>query len=257
MKSGKPALRFFPLFPLLARALGTLTGMSDGVALVVLANLFGFGALVLLHTLVSRESLGSSTADRTIWIISLWPAAFVLVMGYAESLFLCLSIAAFLCWRTGRPWWSLAPAFLAGLCRPVGALLALPALMEAISWWLAGGQRPFGMLTGRLLAIAAAPLGMVTYLSWSAVATGSFFEPLSLQTSRAERGGISDPFSTIAHDTVDLIRGQHLGSALPYAVRFRLRHSHDLPVFQAPGSVRMVRRRLDARGERITEPRLT
>jgi hypothetical protein len=220
--AGKQALRFFPLFPLLGRLVGSLPGISYGTALIVLANVFGFGALVLLHALVSRESLGHETAERSIWILSLWPAAFVLVMGYAESLLLCLSIAAFLCWRTGRWWWSIVPAYFAGLCRPVGVLLALPALVEAVSWWRSSGHRSLGSASSRLLAIAAAPAGMVTYLAWSAATHGSFFEPLSEQTSRLHRGGISDPIATLLHDTSDLVHGHHLGTALhaPFAALF-------------------------------------
>jgi hypothetical protein len=220
--SGKQALRFFPLFPILGRAVGMLPLVSDRAALVLLANVFGLIALVLLHALVSRESLGRSTPERTVWLLSLWPAAFVLVMGYAESLLLCLSIAAFLCWRTGRWWWSVIPALLAGLCRPVGMLLALPALVEAIAWWRSDGQRSLGPVASRLLAIVAAPAGAVAYLAWVAATTGSFTEPLTEQTSRVHRGGIADPVTTLLHDAKDLVHGQHLGTALhaPFMVVF-------------------------------------
>ncbi|MGO9910467.1 MAG: mannosyltransferase family protein, partial [Acidimicrobiales bacterium] len=211
--AGKQALRFFPLFPLLGRLVGSLPGISDGTALILLANVFAFVALVLLHSLVSRESLGHDSAERSIWVLALWPAAFVLVMGYAESLLLCLSIAAFLCWRTGRWWWSIVPAYLAGLCRPVGVLLALPALVEAVIWWRSSGHRSLASASSRLVAIAAAPAGMATYLAWSAATNGSFFEPLSEQTSRLHRGGIADPIATLLHDTSDLVHGNHLGTA--------------------------------------------
>ncbi|MHB1988409.1 MAG: mannosyltransferase family protein [Acidimicrobiales bacterium] len=220
--SPKQALRFFPLFPLLGRAIGTVSGISDGAALILLANVLGLLALVLLHALVSRESLGSDVAARSIWVVSLWPAAFVLVMGYSEALLLCLSIAAFLCWRTERLWWSAAPAYLAGLCRPVGLLLAVPALVEAICWWRSTEHPSLRAVSSRLLSVAAAPVGAASYLAWVAVTSGSFTEPLREQLSRAHRGGVADPIATLFHDAADLVGGHDLGTALhaPFAVAF-------------------------------------
>lgn len=219
--AGRPSLRFFPLYPLLGRLFGGL-GIPTGAALVLLANLFAFGALAGLHALVRREALGEGVAERAIWFLALWPAAFVLVMGYSEALLLVLSIGAFACWRSGRWWWSVPLGLLAGLCRPVGVLLAVPALVEAISRWRADGRPAPRALAAELSAVAAAPAGALCYLGWVGATTGHFFEPLTEQLSKVHRGVASDPIVTIAHDAWDLAHGVHLGTAMHalFAVAF-------------------------------------
>lgn len=212
--AGHQSLRFFPLYPLCVRALSTL-GMSDSAAALVLANVAGFAALVLLHSLVAAESLGRSTASRTVWLLSVWPASFVLMMGYAESLFLVVSVAAFSCWR--RRWWLAAvlPAFCAGLCRPVGFLLALPALYEGAAWLRArGGRLRLSPVVSIVLSVAAAPAGTATYLGWSAATGRGFATPLSEQLTASRRGGVADPFVTLFHDGIDFVHGHHLGTAI-------------------------------------------
>ncbi|MHB8244808.1 MAG: mannosyltransferase family protein [Acidimicrobiales bacterium] len=220
--AGRSSLRFFPLFPVLGRGLATLAGISAGVALILVANGFAFLALVLLHSLVSRESLGPEIADRSLWVLSLWPAGFVLVMGYSEALLLFLTLAAYLCWRTGHWWWSVLPAYLAGTCRPVGLLLAVPALVEALSWWRSGARRSSKAVGARATAVIAAPAGTATYLGWCALTGRGFTEPLALQLSSTRRGAIGDPVVALFHDAVDLAHGRHLGTALhaPFLVAF-------------------------------------
>lgn len=219
-RTGEASLRFFPLLPIAGRALALLPGVSRGAAIVVIANVTGFLALVALHALVSRESLGEGTPERSVWVLSLWPAAFVLVMGYPEALFLLLSILAFACWRARLWWWSVLPAYLAALCRPTGILLALPALVEVVLQWRAGPHRELRDHAGQLAALLAVPAGTVTYLSWVGVAFGDFFKPYQEQLSRANRGGFADPFVTFARLASDLARGVHLGSSLhaPFAI---------------------------------------
>ena len=51
-----PAVRFFPLWPLLGRAAALLPGVSAGAALVVVANVAALAAGVLLYRLVLDET---------------------------------------------------------------------------------------------------------------------------------------------------------------------------------------------------------
>ena len=106
---GHQALRFFPLFPLAARALALVPGVSDGVAVVLIANLGALIGTALLVALVRRERGDDALASRTAWLFSLAPPAFTLVLGYAEGLLLVCTTACFLCLRPAadrRPsWW--------------------------------------------------------------------------------------------------------------------------------------------------------
>ncbi|MGH9172177.1 MAG: hypothetical protein ACRD0Z_15115 [Acidimicrobiales bacterium] len=215
--AGREALRFFPLLPLAARALALAPGIGDGTALLIIANAAAFVALALLYLLARYETKDEQAARRAPWFLALFPAGFVLVMGYAGSLLLVTSLVMFLCLRTGRFAWAGLAGLLAGLCRPVGLLLAVPALVEAARGYggTMGGDR-----LRRTVAVIGAPAGTAVYLTWSKVHDGSFLLPFREQVSPANRGGIADPLATIERDLSDLVHLRHIGTGLhaPWAL---------------------------------------
>src|SRR6185437_8828723 len=137
------SLRFFPLFPAVGRAGSVLPGVSAGVALVVVANLSALGATALLRVLVLRETGDRGWADRSVWLLSLAPPAFVLVMGYAEGPLLLFAVGCFLAIRGARSWqgwaWAAGLGAAAALTRPVGVLVVLPVAIEAVRRWRRAG----------------------------------------------------------------------------------------------------------------------
>ena len=218
-RSGRTSVRFFPLYPLLTRALATLPGISVDVALLVVANVSAFAALALIHRLVMMETHDEELAARSAWGRGMFPAAFVLSMGYADALLLVASLAMFLALRSRRFAAAAVAGVLAGVCRPVGLLLVVPALVEAIR---DHREIPWHQWTSRAAAVASAPAGAAAYFSWSKVHDGSFFLPLSAQISSTNRGGLADPLVTVARDVKDLLHGAHLGTSLhaPWVVFF-------------------------------------
>jgi len=186
----RTGVRFFPLYPLLARALAPVFGGMVDVALLLFANgpalLFG----ALLVRLVRREGAGGTAAERAAWFVALVPSAFVLVFAYSEAIAGCLAVATFLALRSKR-WWSAAAAgFLSGLTRPSGALLAAPALVEAVR-----GARHMsaGDAIARLAAVAAPIAGVGAYLAWVGVRFGTPMLPLDIQQRSWLRGGFVNP----------------------------------------------------------------
>jgi hypothetical protein len=215
---GRQSLRFYPAVPLLTHAVAWLPGVGDGAALLVVANVAAFVATVLLFVLVRRELGDAGVARGTIWILSLAPAAFVLVMGYAESTLLCFAIGCFLALRPAaadgatRPNFVLAGllGFLGALTRPIGVLLALVVAVELVRWWVRLG-RP-GRLAG--LGATVAPLvGLGVFGLWSHHEVGDFWAPLRVQFQSSHHGSLSDPFVTVFHDVRGLWHG-HVGTAL-------------------------------------------
>lgn len=206
---GNEALRFFPLLPVLARSLLAVPGMTAGTSLIVVANLASLAAFVVLYRLVTFELGDEACARRAVWLLALAPPAFVLVMGYAEPLLLLTSLLAFLGFRQRRYGLAICAAFLAGLCRPIGMLLAVPALIEVGANWYAvsGRERLAGIATA-----LAAPAGAAAYLGWVQESVGSFLLPLREQLSASHRGAITDPFVTFARDARDLFHGEHFGT---------------------------------------------
>jgi hypothetical protein len=204
-------LRFFPLVPLLSRALGWVLFDHTAVALLVVANASAllFGAL--LHRLALRETGDAGVARRAAWFGALFPATFVLVAGYAEATAMMLGVIVFLGLRSNRFGWAAGAGFLAGLCRPVGVLLAVPAAVEAARGWRDASTR--GRVE-RVTAVLAPIAGAVVYLAWVGVEFGDFWKPLSLQNRSSLRGGFQDPVTRTADALAELFRGDHFGSGL-------------------------------------------
>lgn len=183
-----PALRFFPLWPLLGRAAAWIPGVDAGVALVVMANAAALAAGVLLHRLVLDETGDWRLARRAVRLLALAPPSFVLVLAYSEALYLTLALPVFLLARRRRWWAAAAVGYLAGLTRPVGALLALPAAFMA--WPERSGRR-----IGPLAATVAPLAGAATFIVWSRGALGDASAPLDQQ--RELRGDFVDPVSRL------------------------------------------------------------
>ena len=209
-----------------------LPGVGDGAALVVVSNVAAFVATALLYILVRRETGDRLVARRAIWFLSLAPAAYVLVMGYAESTFLCLAdrLLPGAPRRRPRPSHGATEpgppgsfvgqppnfvlagvlAFLAALTRPIGVLLALAVAVELVRWWTRLGRSR--RLAG--LGATAAPLvGLAAFGLWSHHEVGDFWAPLSVQFQSSHHGALADPLVTAYHDVRGLWHG-HVGTAL-------------------------------------------
>jgi hypothetical protein len=202
------ALRFFPLLPLLSRLLGVLGHV--GPALIVIVQVAALAAGVLIHRLTLFETGDRPTARRAAWLLALLPPASILVLGYAEALFLAFAIGYFLAVRQGRWWVAAALGLLAGLSRPTGMTLALPGLIEAarhvrLARWP-------GWVT-RAAAVAAPVAGGLVYLLWVGHVYGDWKLPIRLQNSPDLRGGYANPFDTVWHGVRVLAHGS-LGEGL-------------------------------------------
>jgi hypothetical protein len=226
--AGPMSLRFFPLVPAVARGVAELPGVSVGAALVAVSNVCALGAAALLAFLVRRETGDAQLARRATWLLCLAPPAFVFVMGYAESAFVMLCIGAFLCMRRRRWWSAAALSVLAGLARPLGALLVLPAAIECARAWrqthparsTVAARSTRSSRTAALVNVIAGPLGCGAFLAWCGWRYGDAFAPLRIQEEAGHRGALADPFGTLGHDASLLVHGSHLGTAmhLPWVI---------------------------------------
>jgi hypothetical protein len=213
------SLRFFPLLPLLAKVVSPVTGPR--VALLLVVNAAALGAGVLIERLTFHETGDRAAAARSAWFLALLPPAFVLVMGYAESLLIMFALATFLALRRRRWGWAVALGLLAGLTRPLGVLLVVPATIEALRGWRrdapSRGERGL-----RLLAAGAPGAGGVAYLVWSWIAYGDPLRPLRLQQEFDRRGGFVNPVRRLIDAAHQLAAGADLGSGLhfPWAIGF-------------------------------------
>ncbi|GHH77656.1 hypothetical protein GCM10018793_26290 [Streptomyces sulfonofaciens] len=116
-------LAFFPLYPMLVRALATVLpgpAAAAGVVLAVLASLVAaWGVFAVGDRLYGRRA--------GVLLTVLWaalPTGLVQWMGYTESLFTALAAWSLHAVLTGRWLWAGALAALCGLTRPTGVALA-------------------------------------------------------------------------------------------------------------------------------------
>lgn len=189
------AWAFFPLFPLLARGLMTLTRAPWEVVAPILATVLGAAAVVVIHRLVERGAPRAVAARpglplATVGLVSVFPTAVVLQVAYTESLALLLVASALLLLVERRYGWLavvvLALGFTRAVALPVAAVVVVHA---AVRWWSARGTgerlgaRTWAALAGVGVAAAASGVAWPLLCGW---ATG---EPDGyLQTQGAWRG---------------------------------------------------------------------
>jgi hypothetical protein len=149
--------------------------------------------------------------------LALFPSAFVLAWAYAESLFLCAAIGAFIGYRRGRWWWAALAGLAAGLLRPVGCLLAIPAVVEVVR---TRGRGRKLVSTDQAAAVLAPVAGLIAYLAWVGVRFGDWFAPYTVQEGL--RGKTVDPITRLVDGVKQLGGSQGLkqGLHVPFAVIF-------------------------------------
>lgn len=127
-------LAFFPLYPLLIRAVHTVTGIDWPMAAILTAHLATITALILIHRLMCQLYTERIATIVLVLLAAAQPISIAFFMAYSESLFLALAAGTLLAARH-RAWLTAGLcAFAAGLTRPTGAAvivaLALAALLE-------------------------------------------------------------------------------------------------------------------------------
>jgi Mannosyltransferase (PIG-V) len=151
----RSAAAFFPLYPAAVGLLGRVLLGHYVLAGIIVSLTAGLASFVLLYRLAEAK-LGAEGARRTVLYLALFPTALFLQAVYGESLYLLLSIAAFLAAERRRFFTAGALCGLALLTRPVAVAL-LPAL--ALFAWRSDNR--LGSLTRLLVApfmFAAYPL---------------------------------------------------------------------------------------------------
>ena len=156
---------FFPLYPGLLGALGRVFFGHYVLAGVVLSLAAALGSFLLLQR-VADERLGLGGSRRAVLYLALFPMSLFLQAVYTESLFLLLTLAAFVLAERRRFGPAGLVTGLALLTRPAGFAL-LPAL-ALLAWRAPSRLRALGGLAAAPLLFAAYPL----YLWWK---RGDFF----------------------------------------------------------------------------------
>jgi len=152
----------FPLYPLLARVVGSLLSLPAIPALLLVSHVCSFLALLALYQ-VARRAMETAIARRSTAAAVLFPTSFFLFAPFTESLSLLLTLVTV--WLVHeRRWFAACLAGLAaGLSRPTVLPLAALIGWAAIQDW---SSRGWAARITRLLVAATPILGTAAFLAW-------------------------------------------------------------------------------------------
>jgi hypothetical protein len=192
---------FFPLYPMVVRAVSLPLGGHPLAAALLVSNAAFLGALMALYVL-TRNELSDQLARRTVLYAALFPTALFFLAPYSESLFLLLVVGSF--WAARQARWEIAGVLgaLAALTRNVGVLLVIPLAIEAINQARASGPKR-SPARGVLWSLAPAA-GTFVYLLYWRLESGDWLAPLHRQANWQRELG--NPLLTLWHGTRDAFR---------------------------------------------------
>lgn len=154
---GEANVGFFPGYPFLTGQIRALTGLPSVEALLLTAQLSCWAFWSYLLLLLSSWGTPRRIALAVVLCVLAYPAAFFLVAGYSESLFLACTLG-FLYWseRAGR----LAAAIAAvhGFGMTATRLVGLPLAIYPLARTLLGAASTSGSSLGDLLQRCTMPL---------------------------------------------------------------------------------------------------
>ena len=200
--NGDPTIQqnvvFYPLYPMLARGLAAISGLAPADALLLVANVAGLSAIVVLFKLV-REEFGDQLALTTIALLSFFPTSVLLSAGYTEPLILLLIVCFFLVLKQGHYLWAALLAGLAVADRSTGIVL-LPVLLWEM--WRNRDQKPFLAVLLPCVLLATSGLWLFMVYLWSSFgdpwifAAGQLaFHPETTMTTRIIAALKFEPFT--------------------------------------------------------------
>jgi Mannosyltransferase (PIG-V) len=198
---GDGSAAFFPLYPLLIRAVSPVLGGHPLAAAYLISHLAAFGSMVLLYVLTASE-WDERVARRTVVYLAVFPTSFFLLAPYSESLYLLGVLACLWAARRGR--WAVAglAGAAAAATRNLGVLLLLPLVVEAFQRWRE--DRSGRRLVGSLLWTGLIPLGVGAYLLYWQASAGDALAPLHQQVDWQREA--SFPLATLLRGTHEAFR---------------------------------------------------
>jgi hypothetical protein len=121
-------MAFFPLFPLMERALAIVV-RDPFVAGLIISNVAALGMFMVLYRLVA-EDFDAERAWRSVLYMAVFPPAFFFATAYNESLFLFFALLSFSNMRKGYWWLAGLAALFASLTRSIAICLFVPFAYE-------------------------------------------------------------------------------------------------------------------------------
>lgn len=171
---GEATINFYPLYPLLMRFASVPLGGDLTLGGLTVSGVCYIGGIVGLYRLLCLD-FDEEIARRTALYLSVFPSAFFFFANFTEPIFFALTVWSIGLARRGSWGWAVPFAFLVGLTRTQGFLIAAPLAWEFWRQWRAG------RCTWRAALVVPLPLvsfaGFLAfaelYTGWTPLETGS------------------------------------------------------------------------------------
>lgn len=126
---------FYPLFPLAARVLAALPGITTGAAAVAVATIAGLAAVLLLRLFMLTAA--PDLSQRRPWfvfagplVLAAFPSAGIFSAAYSESSAITVLLAALVMLLKRRYFWLCVLILVAGLARPLAVPIGLVVIVH-------------------------------------------------------------------------------------------------------------------------------
>lgn len=166
---------FLPVYAYVARAVGFVFGDQWGIGAFVVSIVSGYLACLALHALI-RIRQGRREAMWATVLFASGPLAALFHVGYAESLFLALLLAALLCVARRRWGWLYVLVPVTAFTRPGILPFALMLAMYGIWRWIRRRSDPLTVREGAHI-VALGLIAAVAGFAWQAIAAAVTGEP--------------------------------------------------------------------------------
>jgi hypothetical protein len=207
---------FYPLYPAIVSVIAPLVAMHTIVAGLIVSTMASVAAFAMLY-LLAEDAFGPAAARWAVFALGVYPTAFFLLAPFTESLFLALTLAAFVA-AGGRRWW-LAGVLgaLASLARGPG--IFTPVALACVAWrqrpqWRATAFSrpvpPLPVVAGLILPIA----GGAAFVLWRAAAG---FPSLGSALSQYSGLELIDPLRGLAFAIIQFVQVHDLPTTLDVA----------------------------------------
>jgi hypothetical protein len=191
---------YFPLYPLLLRAVAKVTGEFPLTGMA-LSSFFFLLALIFFHKTVSAFGYDENSANRAVFYLAAFPLSYFFSLAQTESLFLLLTVGCFYAAKRER-WW------LAGLCgalasatRFAGVFLLIPL---AVLYW----QNYRTRIRPQVVSLLLVPLGLVAFMIYLQSITGNAWAFANIQVTWGHSPGFFwRPLLTYLSDPLQLSAG--------------------------------------------------
>ncbi len=185
---------FFPLFPLLVRAVTALAGTDPKVAGVLISTA-AFIAFATLGALYRRISRGETSPWNWLLLVSAWPFSFYFHAQYTEALYAALTTLVLLALTENRPLGAGIACAALTATRPTGILLAAWIGLRQLRY-IGSANTPRHTLIW-LLPTAIAPLGLLIFMAFLYLHAGDALAFHHIQSGWERQGG--NPLTVLVH----------------------------------------------------------